>query len=60
MGGLAWLFGTLGGLCTVVGIITALEVIPEVAGLDWMFWFVLSGILLLGCIAFAIGRSAYE
>ncbi len=60
MGGLAWLFGILGGLCTVVGIITALEGIPEIAGLTWMFWFVLSGILLLGCIAFAVGRSAYE
>ena len=60
MGGLAWLFGILGGLCTVVGIITAVAVIPEVAELTWMFWFVLSGILLLGCIAFAVGRSTYE
>ncbi|GAG88334.1 unnamed protein product [marine sediment metagenome] len=62
MGGLAWLFGTLGGLCMVMGIIIAVKVIEaaQVAGLDWMFWFVLSGILLLGCIAFAVGRSAYE
>ena len=60
MGGLAWLFGTLGGLCTVVGIITALEVIPEVAELTWMFWFMLSAILLLACIAFGICRGGYE
>ena len=61
MGMLAWTFGSLGGLCAVMGIIVALEVIKvaQVAGLDWMFWFVLSAILLLVCIAFNTGRS-YE
>ncbi len=57
---LAWVLGILGGLCAVMGIITAVAVIPEVAALTWMFWFVLSAILLLGCIAFAVGRSGYE
>ena len=60
MGMLAWTFGTLGGLGAVMGIITAVKVIPEVAALTWMFWLVLSAILLLICIAFAIGRSGYE
>ena len=60
MGVLAWIFGTLGGLCAVMGIVTAVKVIPEVAALTWMFWLVLSAILLLICIACAIGRSAYE
>ncbi len=60
MGLLAWIFGTLGGLCAVMGIITAVAVIPELGGLTWMFWLVLSAILLLVCIAFAIGRSSYE
>ena len=60
MGMLAWLFGSLGGLCTVMGIITAVKVIPEVAALTWMFWLVLSAILLLICIAFAVSRSSYE
>ncbi|MFC1950661.1 hypothetical protein ACFLWD_03245 [Chloroflexota bacterium] len=61
MGMLAWIFGTIGGLCVVVGIITAVEVIPEIAALTWMFWFVLSGVLLLASIAFAVGRSgSYE
>ena len=60
MGILAWIFGSLGGLCTVMGIITAVKVIPEVAALTWMFWLVLSAILLLACIAFALGRSGYE
>ena len=60
MGALAWIFGTLGGLCAVMGIITAVEVIPEVAALTWMFWLVLSAILLLICIAFAVGHGGYE
>jgi len=60
MGMLAWIFGALGGLCMVMGIITAVKVTPEVAALTWMFWFVLSAILLLVCIAFALGRGGYE
>ena len=59
MGTLAWISGTLGGLCAVMGIITALAVI-EVAALTWMFWLVLSAILLLACIAFAVSRGSYE
>ena len=61
MGELAWTFGIFGGLCAVMGIITAVAIIPEVAALTWMFWFVLSAILLLVCIAFTVGRgSGYE
>ena len=56
----AWISGILGGLCAVMGIITALAIIPEVAALTWVFWFVLSIILLLICIAFAVGSSGYE
>ena len=57
---LACIFGILGGLCMVTGIVTAVKVIPEVAALTWMFWLVLSAILLLICIAFAMGRGGYE
>ncbi len=57
MGMLAWTFGILGGLCTVMGIITATAVIPEFAELTWMFWMVLSGILLLASIAFTVGQG---
>ena len=61
MGMLAWIFGAVGGLCAVMGIITATAAIPEFAELTWMFWLVLSGILLLASIAFTIGRgSGYE
>ncbi len=58
---LAWIFGAIGGLCAVWGIITATEVVSEFTGLTWMFWLVLSAILLLASIAFSVGRgSSYE
>ena len=61
MGMLAWIAGGLGGLCSVVGIVTAVEVIPLLgAQLTWTFWLALSAILLLASIAFAIGRSLGE
>ena len=59
----AWISGILGGLCAVWGIITAVEVlpeeaiIPEVAGLTWMFWMALSGVLLISSISFTFGRG---
>ena len=58
MGAIAAIVGTIGGLCAVMGIITAAEIIPLIgAEFTWMFWFVLSAILLLACIAFALGRG---
>ncbi len=61
---LAWIFGALGGLCAVMGIITAVGVIPLLAELPAaftsMFWLVLSVILLLVCIAFAVSHESYE
>jgi len=56
----AWILGILGGLCAVMGIITATEVVPEYAGLTWMFWLVLSGILLLASIAVTVGGGGGE
>jgi len=60
MGVIAWIFGIIGGLCALMGIITAVGAISEIAALTWMFWFVLSAILLLICIAAAISRTQYE
>ena len=61
MGMAALIFGILGGLCAVIGIITATAVIPEFAELSWMFWMVLGAILLLASIAFAVGQGGgYE
>ena len=65
MGILAWIFGILGGLCGVMGVITAAGVIPLLAELPAaftsMFWLALGAILLLVCIAFAVSSSgSYE
>ena len=61
---LAWILGILGGLCAVVGILTALDVVPFLASLpadlNAMFWMVLAAILLLGTIASLLSRSEYE
>jgi len=57
----AWIFGILGGLCAVMGIITAAEVITLLsAEFTAMFWLALSAVLLLACIAAAVSRSEYE
>ena len=58
MGTIAVIVGAVGGLCAVLGIITAIEVPLNIGDqFTWMFWFVLSAILLLACIAFAVGRG---
>ena len=61
MGILAWVLGILGGLCAVMGIITAAEVIPLLgAEFTAMFWLALSAVLLLASIAASFCRSSYE
>jgi len=60
MGITAAIAGAVGGLCAVMGILTAAEVIPLVMPqFTWMFWFVLSAILILASIALSFGRG-YE
>ena len=51
--------GGVGGLCAVMGILIAFDVAAEIDinNLGWMFWFVLSVILLVGSIAIAQGRG---
>ncbi len=61
----AWIFGIFGGLCGVMGIITAAEVAPELTamlgdGFTAMFWLALAAVLLLACIAAAVSRTEYE
>jgi len=61
MGLLALIFGLLGGLCAIVGIITAAEIMdPPKAGFTAIFWLTLSVILLLTTIAFAVNKSEYD
>ncbi len=52
---LAWIFGLLGAFCAMVGIITALEIIPLVApALTWTFWMAAGANRRLIAIACAI------
>ena len=61
MGTMAAIVGAIGGLSAVLGIITAAKVLaPLGEEFTWMFWFVLSAILLLASIAFGLGRGSYE
>ncbi|MFC1932262.1 hypothetical protein ACFLXU_01345 [Chloroflexota bacterium] len=61
MGILALVFGILGGLCAVMGIITAAEVIPLLgAEFTAMFWLTLGAVLLLACIASVLSRTSYD
>jgi hypothetical protein len=61
---IAWVFGILGGLCTVMGIITATEVVSAFdklpSAFTAMFWLVLSVVLFLICIAASLHRSESE
>lgn len=61
MGFLAFLLGIVGGLCGVMGIITAAEVIEPIGTeFTWLFWLSLAVILLLGTIACLVAQSRYE
>jgi hypothetical protein len=61
---IAWIFGILGGLCTVMGIITATEVVSIFdklpASFTAMFWLVLSVVLFLICIAASLHHGESE
>lgn len=55
------IFGILGGICAVIGGLTAGGIIPLLsAELTWMFWFILGGVLLLGSIAFNTNQGKGE
>ena len=52
------IFGILGGICAVIGGLTAGGVMPLLATqLTWMFWLIMAGVLLLVSIAFNTNRS---
>ena len=54
-------FGILGGICAVLGGLTAGGVLPLLGTeLTWMFWFILAGVLLLVSIAFNTTRARGE
>jgi len=58
MGVAAVIFGVLGGICAVLGGLTAGGKLSLLTTeLTWMFWFILAGVLLLASIAFNTGRK---
>lgn len=58
---MGWLFGFIGALCMIMGIVTALEIVPLLnPEFTWTFWFILSALLLLISIAFAAGAKRRE
>ena len=61
MGIFALILGIIGGLCAVMGIITAAGAVPLLgAGFTWLFWFALAGVLLVASIAVVLSRGSYE
>ena len=68
MGIIAGILGGIGGLCAILGILIGFEVAPEldVNDLGYMFWFVLSAVLLLATITITTsskgggGEGGYE
>jgi len=61
MGLFAAILGILGGLCAVMGIVTAAGVVPLLdAAYTDVFWLRVSGILFLATIACALSRGRPE
>lgn len=61
MGISAVILGIIGTLCAAMGVVTATAVIPPVMPeFTWIFWFMLSGLFILGAIAFSVSRGYYE
>ena len=62
MGIFAAILGGIGGLSGVMGIITALDVLnePIISNLgdgEYIFWFLVAALLLLGSIAVSVGSG---
>ena len=61
MGLTAVILGLIGVLSAAMGTVTAAEVIaPIMPQFTWIFWFALSGLLVLGAIAFSVSRGYSE
>ena len=58
MGVLALILGIVGGLCTIMSILTATEVIPLVfIGFTDIYWLGLAGILFVATITCLVARG---
>jgi len=59
MGVLALILGILAGLCTIMSVLTATEVIPLVfIGFTDIYWLGLAGILFVATITCLVARGA--
>jgi hypothetical protein len=58
MGVLALVLGLFGGLCTMMGVVTAAEVVPLIAaGFTAFFWLGLAGVLFVAAVLCLIARG---
>lgn len=62
MGIFALILGILGGVCAILGVVTASGALfPLGPAYTWEFWLTLGGVIFLASIACSIGRSGeYE
>lgn len=61
MGVLALILGILGGLCLIVGVLTAAEVLSLVTvAFTAIFWLGLAGVLFVAAIVSLVARSGNE
>ena len=59
MGVLALILGILGGLCTIMSILTVTEVIPLIfTGFTEIYWLGLAGILFVATITCLVARGS--
>ncbi len=59
MGTIALITGLLGAICGIIGILVAVEVMPDTgyAAMTLEFWLMLSGIFFLSSIAISVGKG---
>ena len=65
MGILALIVGILGVLCGAMGVVTSFDILDEpviskLGDLEFLFWFMTGGILLLSSIALSVGYKSNE
>jgi len=61
MAALAWIVGVIAGICTILGVITAVEFLTfSLPALTAIFWLALAGVLFLAAIATSIASRQYD
>ena len=61
MGISAVILGIIGTLLAAMGVVTAAAIVdPIMPEFTWNFWFMLSGLFILGAIAFSVSRGYFE